>query len=41
MPTWWWSLRGLVTALALALGLTGCAAFRSYETELNTTLNFE
>jgi len=40
MPAWWWSLRGLVTALALALGLTGCAAFRSYETELNTTLNF-
>jgi hypothetical protein len=40
MPSWPPFYRRLVPALALALGLTGCAAFRSYDAELNTTLNF-
>jgi hypothetical protein len=40
MPSWPSSFRRLAPALVLALGLTGCAAFRSYDAELSTTLNF-
>ena len=40
MPSWPRSLRALVSALVLALGLTGCAAFRSYDRELTGTLNY-
>ena len=40
MPSWPPSLRALVPALVLALGLTGCAAFRSYDRELTGTLNY-
>jgi len=40
MPSWSSSLRALVVALALALGLTGCAAFRNYDRELHTTLDY-
>ena len=40
MPSWSPPLRALVPALVLALGLTGCAAFRSYDRELTGTLNY-
>jgi len=40
MPSLWWLLRALVAAFALTLGLTGCAAFRNYDRELHTTLDF-
>jgi hypothetical protein len=40
MPSWSPSLRALVPAFVLALGLTGCAAFRSYDRELTGTLNY-
>ena len=40
MPSWSWLLRALVAAFVLALGLTGCAAFRSYDAELDTTLGY-
>ena len=40
MPSWPPSLRALVPALVFALGLTGCAAFRSYDRELTGTLNY-
>lgn len=40
MPSWSPSLRALVPAVVLALGLTGCAAFRSYDRELTGTLNY-
>ena len=40
MPSWPRSLRALVSALVLALGLTGCAAFRSYDRELTGTINY-
>jgi hypothetical protein len=40
MPSWSSLLRALVAAFVLALGLTGCAAFRSYDAELNATLNY-
>ena len=40
MPSWSSLLRALVAAFVLALGLTGCAAFRSYDAELNTTLGY-
>ena len=40
MPSWSPSLRALVPTLVLALGLTGCAAFRSYDRELTGTLNY-
>jgi hypothetical protein len=39
MPSWS-SLRALLPAFALALCLAGCAAFRSYDTELHGTLNY-
>jgi hypothetical protein len=35
MPSW----RSLLPALGLALCLAGCAAFRSYDTELHGTLD--
>src|SRR6185503_13111962 len=34
------SLRALVPAAVLALSLTGCAAFRSYDRELTGTINY-
>jgi hypothetical protein len=40
MPSWSPSLRALVPAVVLALGLTGCAAFRSYDRELTGTINY-
>jgi hypothetical protein len=40
MPSWSPPLRALLPALVLALGLTGCAAFRSYDRELTGTLNY-
>jgi len=40
MPSWSPPLRALVPALVLALGLTGCAAFRNYDRELTGTLNY-
>src|SRR6478672_1470325 len=40
MLSWSPSLRALVPALVLVLGLTGCAAFRSYDRELTGTLNY-
>ena len=40
MPSWSPPPRALVPALVLALGLTGCAAFRSYDRELTGTLNY-
>ena len=40
MPSWSPSLRALVPAFVLVLGLTGCAAFRSYDRELTGTLNY-
>src|SRR6476661_4763237 len=40
MLSWSPSPRALVPALVLVLGLTGCAAFRSYDRELTGTLNY-
>ncbi|HJY76787.1 MAG TPA: hypothetical protein VKE95_09150, partial [Burkholderiales bacterium] len=40
MPFWSPSLRALVPAAVLALSLTGCAAFRSYDRELTGTINY-
>src|SRR3954468_19477636 len=40
MPSWSPPLRALLPALVLALGLTGCAAFRNYDRELTGTLNY-
>jgi len=39
MPSWPSSVRALL-ALVLALGLAGCAAFRSYDRELQGTLDY-
>src|SRR3954462_6853641 len=40
MPSWSPPLRALVPAAMLALSLSGCAAFRSYDSELTGTLNY-
>ena len=40
MPSWSSLLRALLPAFALALGLGGCAAFRSYDAELHGTLGY-
>jgi hypothetical protein len=38
MPDWLWSCRCVLAALGIALGLPGCAALRSYDAELYSTL---
>src|SRR5688500_3312014 len=38
MPDWLGRCRGVLAALGIALGLPGCAALRSYDAELYSTL---